>query len=65
MSELRSNTITNSNFVWCADLQENLREPLYVDAVHYTASFSQTIAREISRAVVERQLAASSSIKNP
>ena len=29
------------NFFWCADLQEGVREPLYVDIVHYTAVMSR------------------------
>ena len=33
---------------WCADLQANKQEPLYVDKVHYTASFAQEIAQSIA-----------------
>ena len=36
------------NFLWLADLQENLREPLYVDAVHYSGHMSRIIAEIIS-----------------
>jgi hypothetical protein len=36
------------NFLWLADMQNRRREPLYVDAVHYTAQFAREIAREIS-----------------
>jgi hypothetical protein len=25
------------NFIWCADIQEGIEEPLYVDKMHYTA----------------------------
>lgn len=35
------------DFLWLADLQEGRREPLYVDAAHYTAAFSEEIARRI------------------
>ncbi|MDO8607340.1 MAG: hypothetical protein Q7R40_12460 [Phaeospirillum sp.] len=31
-------------FVWCADIQHARQEPLYVDAVHYTAAFSKDLA---------------------
>lgn len=37
------------NFLWLADLQENERECLYVDAHHYSASFSRKLAQAISR----------------
>lgn len=36
------------NFLWLADLQRGRAEPLYVDAVHYTAAFSEDIARRIA-----------------
>jgi len=29
---------------WCADIQENLKKPLYVDAVHYNAELSKLLA---------------------
>ena len=35
------------NFIWGADLHKNTEGPLYVDAVHYSANFSQKIARTI------------------
>lgn len=36
------------NFVWCADIQEPLRELLYVDQVHYTPRMSERVARCIA-----------------
>lgn len=36
------------DFLWLADMQENLREPLYMDAVHYTAAFSKTLGNAIA-----------------
>jgi hypothetical protein len=44
------------NFVWCADIQEDLRELLYVDQVHYAPSMSQRIARCIADAIRDRRL---------
>ena len=44
------------DFLWAADLQEGVREPLYVDQIHYTAAFSRRIGAEIARALVERAL---------
>jgi len=44
------------DFVWCADIQESLQEPLYVDKVHYTARMSNLLATTIGDALVERNL---------
>ncbi len=41
------------DFLWLADIQESRREPLYMDAVHYTASFSKTIGAMIADHIVE------------
>ena len=45
-----------TNFVWGADMQENLKEPLYIDAFHYTAPMSERVAELINNAVLERKL---------
>lgn len=47
------------NFVWAADIQEDLKEPLYVDTFHYTASMSKRIAQFIFAAIQDRGLIAS------
>jgi hypothetical protein len=36
------------DFLWLADLQRGRRQALYVDAAHYTAAFSDEIARRIA-----------------
>ncbi len=36
-----------TDVLWLADMQENARENLYVDSVHYTAAFSKEIAGRI------------------
>ena len=41
-------------FVWAADIQQGLNEPLYVDQVHYTAAMNARLARFIGRALDER-----------
>jgi lysophospholipase L1-like esterase len=46
------------DFLWLADMQEPLPEPLYVDQVHYTAAMSRRIAGEIGRTLLERGLLA-------
>jgi len=37
------------NFLWCADIQEGRHDPLYVDALHYTAAFSKDVAECIAK----------------
>ncbi len=44
------------DFLWCADIQESLREPLYVDKVHYTARMSHLLASTIGEQLVARGL---------
>jgi hypothetical protein len=41
-----------ADFVWLADMQETRKEPLYLDAVHYTADFARDIAEEIADSVL-------------
>lgn len=36
-----------ANFFWCADMQQELEGPLYVDQVHYSARMSESLALEI------------------
>ena len=44
------------HFVWAADIQENAKECLYVDAVHYTAKMSKMLAEFIARSMKEKNL---------
>ena len=37
----------DDSFFWCADIQRELAECLYVDAHHYSAKFSKQFAEEI------------------
>ena len=39
------------NFIWAADLQENLKDALYVDGFHYTAPFSKMVADHVANAI--------------
>ena len=41
-----------AEFVWCAELQRGLREPLYVDAMHYNPKLSRIVATCIADGVV-------------
>ena len=46
-NEYQTGTFGN-NFLWLGDMQESLKEPLYVDAVHYSARMSKLIAEHIA-----------------
>lgn len=49
-----------NNFLWCADIQQEIQEPLYVDRVHYTSKMSRMIASCIVDRLVERKILPSS-----
>ena len=42
------------NFLWCANLQQDEKECLYVDIHHYTAKFSKKLADSVCRMCIER-----------
>lgn len=44
------------NFLWCADLQEEEKDCLYVDNRHYSGKFGRKLAEAISRLCTERDL---------
>lgn len=56
MEELRQVNHLGVNFLWCADIQQGFKEPLYVDRVHYTAKFSRVLALCIADLLLERDL---------
>ncbi len=45
-----------TNFLWCADLQVDEHECLYVDLYHYTAKFSEKFGEAIAALSLERGL---------
>jgi hypothetical protein len=45
-----------NNFLWCADIQEGIEAPLYVDKVHYSPMFSRLLAERITVLMVEKGL---------
>jgi hypothetical protein len=47
-----------SNFIWAADMQQNLKKPLYVDAVHYSGEMTSMIAKYILDEIRDRGLRA-------
>ncbi len=40
------------NFMWLADMQENVKKPLYVDIDHYSGEFSEGIASNIYKFLI-------------
>ncbi|MGC8605317.1 MAG: hypothetical protein ACP5VS_16740, partial [Desulfomonilaceae bacterium] len=42
------------NFIWLADIQQNLKESLYVDAFHYSAAMNKLIAEQISMVLSQK-----------
>jgi len=54
-----------NNFLWLADIQEERRENLYVDEVHYTAAFSKDIAAYICAFLGEKGYLADATEKGP
>jgi hypothetical protein len=56
MAEFVSRNPPGDNFLWCADMQEKLAEPLYVDATHYSGKMSRMVAQEISGFIKDKKL---------
>jgi hypothetical protein len=44
------------NFLWCANIQAGVSEPLYLDQMHYSPAMSLRLARCITDGLVEREL---------
>ena len=53
MEECRKTVSFGKDFLWLGDMQEDRKEPLYLDTVHYTADFSAEIAGRIAGFVVK------------
>ena len=54
MAELIRENPLDDNFLWSANIQNDAKEPLYVDMFHYSAGFSKQIATVIADWLVER-----------
>lgn len=54
MAQVVKSESMGDNFLYLADMQENLKEPIYVDAFHYSAKMSKQIAERIGTAAIER-----------
>jgi hypothetical protein len=58
MDEKHQQSNWAADFIWCADIQEGLNEPLYVDGTHYSARMSRLVAQCIAQNVRQRNLLA-------
>ena len=56
--------VFGENFLWCADIQADEKECLYVDNHHYTAKFTEQFANAIVDRTAERGLLAQRDIIN-
>ena len=56
IAKIAKETPFGKDFLWCADIQEGVKEPLYVDAVHYTAVLSKSIAECIGTLIAKDSL---------
>ncbi len=56
-TELRAHLDANppgASFLWCADIQEGVKELLYVDRFHYTPRMSERVAACIAEGLAQR-----------
>jgi hypothetical protein len=56
MAKLAASSELGENFIWCGDIQRDKKEPLYVDAYHYSGKMSRMIASHIITVLTERKL---------
>jgi len=56
MAKFKNKNTFGENFLWCADIQQDMKEPLYVDKVHYTAMFSKRFALFVADLLIDRKL---------
>ncbi len=53
MADMYKNRRVGGDFFWCADLQEKINRPLYVDSVHYSRELSKAVSHCIYQNVRE------------
>ncbi len=54
MAALAADGRLGDSFLWLADMQLDVAEPLYVDQAHYSGAMSRRIAGRIAAWLVER-----------
>lgn len=58
MAKIVTTETLGPNFIWAADIQQNLKKPLYVDAIHYSGEMTNMVAKSILDAINDRGLRA-------
>lgn len=53
MAKARNDFEKNLNFLWLANMQEDIKKPLYVDTHHYSAQLSKEIAENICNYIIK------------
>ena len=56
MEELIKKKPLGDNVLWCADIQQQLQEPLYVDKWHYSPKMSEMLAVTIANLLLEHNI---------
>jgi hypothetical protein len=56
MAEFVARDSLGANFLWCADIQQDVAELLYVDQVHYSPEGSKRLARCIVDGMREQRM---------
>jgi len=65
MARSRAELERGDNFLWLADIQEDRRENLYIDVIHYTAAFNKDIAAYICAFLAEKEYLADANENGP
>jgi hypothetical protein len=65
MAKIARESDLGKSFLWCADLQEDEKECVYVDGHHYTAKFARKLAETIAQMIVARGLVPSQDSSQP
>jgi len=65
MAELAAGGRLGDDFLWCADVQEGRRPPLYIDQVHYTPAMARRVAGCIAKGLARRLDISTSSVPTP
>ena len=58
METRKSQSDLGQALLWCADIQEGVKQPLYIDLTHYSAPLSKSLADCIATLVKNRNLLA-------
>jgi len=53
-AELHKRKVFGDDFLWLADMQENMSKPVYIDTVHYSAEMCRIISEHIYKFLLTR-----------